>query len=171
MCPTGQLISALMVYPCTTQLCFASQDLEWHHISSFGMIEVGEDQGASNFDSCCTTSSPSSLLVLLIQQMKAILHAADISTPIRPFTSALASAERLHKEFQQQAQRERELNLPVAPHMDADEVAVWAKMEVQFIDYVAGPLWERMGQVSRAASLVYHKLQVFAYVNGACMYL
>lgn len=81
-------------------------------------------------------------------QMKAVLHAADISNPARPFDAALAAAERVHLEFQRQVRRERELGLPVAPHMVAEEPAVWAKMEVQFIDYVAGPLWERLGQVS-----------------------
>jgi hypothetical protein len=30
--------------------------------------------------------------------------------------------------------------------MEAPE-QTWAKMEVHFIDYVAGPLWERLAQV------------------------
>eukprot|EP00878_Enallax_costatus_P011773 GHUV01012289.1.p1 GENE.GHUV01012289.1~~GHUV01012289.1.p1 ORF type:complete len:856 (+),score=231.71 GHUV01012289.1:611-3178(+) len=79
--------------------------------------------------------------------MKAILHTADLGNFIRPFPAALAAAERVHTEFQRQVARELELGLPVSAHMAAQEPAVWAKMEVQFIDYVAGPLWDRLGQV------------------------
>jgi hypothetical protein len=49
-----------------------------------------------------------------------------------------------------QVNQEQQLGLPVAPHMGAGDAATWAKMEVQFIDYVAGPLWERLGQVRPA---------------------
>lgn len=80
-------------------------------------------------------------------QVKAVLHAADISNPIRPFPAALSSAQRVHSEFQRQVAHERQLELPVAPHMDATDPAVWAEMELQFIDYVVGPLWGRLGQV------------------------
>jgi hypothetical protein len=80
-------------------------------------------------------------------QVKALLHAADISNHVRPFQIALAHAERVQQEFRRQVACERALGLPVSPHMDAPE-QTWCKMEVQFIDYVAGPLWERLGQVS-----------------------
>jgi hypothetical protein len=82
-----------------------------------------------------------------VAQMKAILHAADISNPLRPWPGALASAERVHAEFQHQAAQERQQDLPVAPHMEASDPAVWARMEVEFIDYVVGPLWSRLSQV------------------------
>ncbi|KAF6255058.1 hypothetical protein COO60DRAFT_253735 [Scenedesmus sp. NREL 46B-D3] len=78
--------------------------------------------------------------------IKAILHAADISNPLRPWAGALAGAERVHAEFQQQAAQERQQELPVAPHMEASDPAVWARMEVEFIDYVVGPLWSRLSQ-------------------------
>ena len=79
--------------------------------------------------------------------MKAILHAADISNPLRPWQGALAAAERVHAEFAQQAAQQRLQQLPVAPHMEASDPAVWARMEVEFIDYVVGPLWSRLSQV------------------------
>jgi hypothetical protein len=31
--------------------------------------------------------------------------------------------------------------------MEASDPAVWARMEVEFIDYVVGPLWSRLSQV------------------------
>lgn len=81
-----------------------------------------------------------------VLQVKALLHAADISNHVRPFPIALAHAERVQTEFRRQVMRERALGLPISPHMDAPE-QTWCEMEVQFIDYVAGPLWERLGQV------------------------
>lgn len=81
------------------------------------------------------------------RQLRVVLHAADISNPIRPFPVALAYAQRVQTEFKRQAEQERTMSLPVAPHMDAPDAATWAKMEVQFIDYIASPLWERLGQV------------------------
>jgi len=83
---------------------------------------------------------------MLFPQVKALLHAADISNHIRPFPIALGHAERVQQEFRRQVAREHALGLPISPHMDAPE-QTWYKMEVQFIDYVAGPLWERLGQV------------------------
>lgn len=83
-------------------------------------------------------------------QVKALLHAADISNHVRPFPVALSHAERIQQEFRRQVARERALGLPVSPHMDAPE-QTWYKMEVQFIDYVAGPLWERLAQASGGA--------------------
>jgi hypothetical protein len=96
------------------------------------------------FNSCCMLSP------WRASQVKAILHAADISNPLRPWPGALAGAERVHAEFAQQAAQERLQQLPVAPHMEASEPAVWARMEVEFIDYVVGPLWSRLSQVGRA---------------------
>jgi len=37
--------------------------------------------------------------------------------------------------------------LPVAPHMDAVSDDAKLRMELNFIDYVVGPLWERLAQV------------------------
>lgn len=85
--------------------------------------------------------------VVPVFQVKALLHAADISNPIRPFSTAKALSERVHQEFAQQAEECRGLGLPVAPHMDVADSRTRAKMEVQFIDYVVGPLWERLAQV------------------------
>ncbi|GBG00359.1 cAMP phosphodiesterase [Raphidocelis subcapitata] len=77
---------------------------------------------------------------------KAILHAADIANPVRPFRTALVMAHRVHEEFALQAAAERRAGLPVTPHMEASSLADRARMEIQFLDYVAGPLWERLAQ-------------------------
>lgn len=89
-------------------------------------------------------------------QMRAILHAADIGNHIRPFPVALAAAGRVHSEFRRQVARERDQGLPVSPHMDCPEQA-WHKMEVSFIDYIAGPLWERLAQVKLPTTVVFFK--------------
>jgi hypothetical protein len=91
----------------------------------------------------------------LFLQVKALLHAADISNHVRPWHIALSHAERVQQEFRRQVARERSLGLPISPYMDAPD-QTWYKMEVQFIDYVAGPLWERLGQVRVGGERVTH---------------
>ena len=76
--------------------------------------------------------------------VKALLHAADISNGVRPFRAALAMVGRVHAEFARQAAAERREGLPVSPHMEAAGLEERASMEVQFLDYVAGPLWARL---------------------------
>ena len=98
----------------------------------------------------CTRDQLPLLSLHIVPQVKALLHAADISNHVRPFPVALSHAERIQQEFRRQVARERALGLPVSPHMDAPE-QTWYKMEVQFIDYVAGPLWERLAQASGGA--------------------
>ncbi len=83
-------------------------------------------------------------------QVKLLLHAADISNPVRPFRSAAQMAERVQSEFAAQVSEERLLGLPVAPHMDVADAFTRSKMEVHFIDYIVGPLWERLAQVGAA---------------------
>jgi hypothetical protein len=107
--------------------------------SSTRHVKVAGKQG-------CDQTPTTGRIWALVLQVKALLHAADISNHVRPFQIALAHAERVQQEFRRQVARERALGLPVSPHMDAPE-QTWCKMEVQFIDYVAGPLWERLGQV------------------------
>jgi len=65
------------------------------------------------------------------QQMKAVLHAADISNPVRPFGVALSMVNRVHEEFELQARAERGAGLPVTPHMDVSSMQDRAKMEVR----------------------------------------
>ena len=38
----------------------------------------------------------------------------------------------------------------MAPHMDATDELDQAQMEVNFIDYICAPLWERLAQVRAA---------------------
>lgn len=66
----------------------------------------------------------------LLPQMKALLHAADISNPVRPFRSALSSVNRVHAEFEMQAAAERAAGLPETPHMAETSIEDRANMEV-----------------------------------------
>lgn len=89
---------------------------------------------------------------------KAVLHAADISNPVRSFEVDLFMAERVQEEFKSgfsfqesnlkslldcriQTDREKELGLPVLPHMDIKNEAMKYQAEVNFINFIVTPLW------------------------------
>eukprot|EP00002_Diphylleia_rotans_P022144 TRINITY_DN4337_c0_g1_i3.p1 TRINITY_DN4337_c0_g1~~TRINITY_DN4337_c0_g1_i3.p1 ORF type:complete len:1502 (-),score=336.03 TRINITY_DN4337_c0_g1_i3:3170-7675(-) len=73
-----------------------------------------------------------------------ILHAADLSNPIRPPVISEKWARMLRDEFFAQTQKEKELQLPVTPFMVIEDDFTLAKNEVGFIDFVVRPLWEAL---------------------------
>ncbi|DBB04290.1 TPA: hypothetical protein ACH3X1_012787 [Trebouxia sp. C0004] len=77
--------------------------------------------------------------VLLV---KAVLHAADISNPVRPFHVNCVMSTSVHREFRAQVAEERLLGLIPALHMDAKDERVQCQLEINFIDCVVTPLWE-----------------------------
>lgn len=79
--------------------------------------------------------------------IKVMLHAADIGNPVLPFNINKAWSEKVHREFLAQAQEEQKLGIPSSPHMTAVDEAVRNKLEVNFIDYIVMPLWERLTEV------------------------
>jgi len=68
-----------------------------------------------------------------------LLHAADISNPTRPFSVSAHISMSAIKEFQQQAEAERELNLPVTPHMVMPTFESQCRGEVYFCLQIARP--------------------------------
>ncbi|KIY92160.1 high affinity cGMP-specific 3',5'-cyclicphosphodiesterase 9 [Monoraphidium neglectum] len=62
--------------------------------------------------------------------MKAVLHAADISNPVRPFGVALSLVDRVYDEFGRQVAEEKREGLPVTAHMEVPSFRDKAKMEV-----------------------------------------
>lgn len=118
---------------------------------------------------------------------KVILHAADISSACRPFPINCKLSKRVHKEFEQLAALERELDIPITFKIDPNNELMCAQvssqaaripeaqcthphkrhlalpffplnrpcllpssthqMEVNFLDYVVKPLWERVSEV------------------------
>lgn len=78
---------------------------------------------------------------------RTILHAADIANPVLPFAVNKVWSERVHVEFRAQVAEEQRLGIPSAPHMTATDEAVRNRLEVNFIDYVVAPLWQRLAEV------------------------
>ncbi|KAK9812543.1 hypothetical protein WJX73_007635 [Symbiochloris irregularis] len=85
-------------------------------------------------------ASPQDLVLLC----KAIVHAADISNPARPFPIHAAMAQRLHQELQAQAAEEQALGLSTAPHREARSQLVQCQAEACFIQAIALPLWRQL---------------------------
>lgn len=54
---------------------------------------------------------------------------------------------RVHAEFQSQVAEERELGLPVAPHMDATTPELQAHLDVNFINSIVHPLWHELAEL------------------------
>lgn len=79
---------------------------------------------------------------------KAILHAVDIGNVVRKFDVALLFSERIHKEFREQISEERRLGLPVSPHMDVSDNHGKVKMELNFMQLIAKPLWARLAEIA-----------------------
>jgi len=72
-----------------------------------------------------------------------ILHTADLSNPAREFDLATKWAQLLAQEFTNQTIVERELGLPVAPHMES---GFRPQNEIGFIGFFVLPLWTTMAE-------------------------
>ena len=92
---------------------------------------------------------------------KVVLHAADISNPVRSFDVDYFMSDRVQAEFKcaavpsgichrrrvisrNQTEKERELGLPVSAHMDIRTEAMKYQAEVNFIDFIVTPLWSTL---------------------------
>ena len=88
----------------------------------------------------------------------AILHAADISNPVRSFDVDYFMSERVQQEFKSvssllrshkrsisrnQTDKEKELGLPVMAHMDITSESMKYQAEVNFITFIVTPLWSK----------------------------
>jgi len=79
--------------------------------------------------------------------LKVLLHAADIGNAVRPFAVNDAMSKRVHREFQAQAEEEARLGLPVTFAVDSTNQKQCSQVELNFLDYVVMPLWERLAEV------------------------
>eukprot|EP00891_Asterochloris_glomerata_P009655 jgi/Astpho2/9655/gw1.00146.70.1_t len=79
--------------------------------------------------------------------IKAIIHAADISNPVRPFHVNCVLSSGVHREFRAQVAEELRLGLTPMPHMNAKDEHVQCSLEMNFIDCVVSPLWEHMTHI------------------------
>lgn len=71
------------------------------------------------------------------------LHAADISNPTKVPKTMLRWTERVMKEFWQQGDRERDLDLPISAFMDRRDPLV-PQCQIGFINVLVKPLYIEM---------------------------
>ena len=78
--------------------------------------------------------------------LNVILHAADISNPVKPLDNYGKWSDRVIKEFFEQGDVERELGLTVSPMMDSATVNL-AMSQINFIEFVVAPLYAVFGRL------------------------
>jgi CheY-like chemotaxis protein/HPt (histidine-containing phosphotransfer) domain-containing protein len=91
------------------------------------------------------------------QFMNMILKAADISNVVRPFDVAKKWAEVLIEEFCAQGDMEKKQNMPISPLMDRDNLDK-TKMQINFMDYIAGPLFKTIGEYITDFKVLHHNM-------------
>lgn len=75
----------------------------------------------------------------LLRLSRLMLHAADISNSVRPFSVSATFVDKLVREFTRQVEHEREQGLPVADFMVIPDVTKKAKGELYFLKSVSRP--------------------------------
>eukprot|EP00462_Mataza_sp_D1_P014194 CAMPEP_0175150198 /NCGR_PEP_ID=MMETSP0087-20121206/17727_1 /TAXON_ID=136419 /ORGANISM="Unknown Unknown, Strain D1" /LENGTH=662 /DNA_ID=CAMNT_0016436097 /DNA_START=44 /DNA_END=2032 /DNA_ORIENTATION=+ len=80
--------------------------------------------------------------------INSLIHTADLSGQVYPWTVATVWEERISKEFEAQAAMEEKHGLPVMPFMTGlQDIARRAKMQVNFIDFVLHPWWKGITRI------------------------
>jgi hypothetical protein len=74
---------------------------------------------------------------------RCLIHAADISNSVLKPELAHPWAYLVVQEFHNQANREKELGLPFAPHMEAspDDLKALASLQLGFGQFIVSPFW------------------------------
>ena len=75
-----------------------------------------------------------------------LLHAADISNPVKPRSVFAKWVDRVSTEFFLQGDAEKERSLPISPMMDRSNADI-PSMEVNFINFVVRPLYAALVSV------------------------
>lgn len=109
--------------------CILATDMSVH----FDLIEETKRKGVDNWK----------FAELKDQQLfgKIVLHAADLSNPVRPFHITKEWARRISIEFNDQYNREVELGMPTLAHMTSANEIVFCKNEKGFASFVVAPMW------------------------------
>ena len=90
----------------------------------------------------------------------AIMHSCDIGAQMYPVEVASEWAERLIREFNEQAKNERQRGIPVAPFRDAlHDLATVARLQLNFIDYIVAPLWSVMMAMFPEVEVLRHNME------------
>jgi len=75
--------------------------------------------------------------------LKALLHSADISNPVKKFNISKYWSYQLSEEFFKQGDKEKEMNMPISNFMNRAEPNV-PKMTSGFITYIVKPLYSKL---------------------------
>lgn len=89
---------------------------------------------------------------------KILLHAADLSNPVRPFHMTRKWAERISNEFNDQVSREEALGMPVLGFMKTPDEKAFCKNETGFAGFVVAPMWRAMALVYPALNFLVQQL-------------
>jgi hypothetical protein len=73
-----------------------------------------------------------------------MLHAADLSNPVRPFHLSKLWASRISEEFNRQVELEKAQNLPVLGFMITPDEKTLCKNEIGFASFVVAPMWRNL---------------------------
>jgi GAF domain-containing protein len=75
---------------------------------------------------------------------KLLVHAADLSNPVRPFHITKMWAKKISEEFNVQVAREQELGMPVLGFMMTPDDKALCKNETGFASFVVAPMWRSL---------------------------
>lgn len=75
---------------------------------------------------------------------KILLHASDLSNPVRPFHISTAWARNISEEFNRQVELETSLGLPVLGFMMTTDEKSFCKNELGFASFVVAPMWRNL---------------------------
>jgi GAF domain-containing protein/PAS domain-containing protein len=75
---------------------------------------------------------------------KIILHASDLSNPVRPFHISTSWARNISEEFNRQVALETSLGLPVLGFMMTADEKSFCKNELGFASFVVAPMWRNL---------------------------
>lgn len=105
------------------------------------MIQLQADTDQQIQKSCFGQSQEDRLLLLSM-----ILHAADISNPVRPITIASKWANMVTQEFFAQGDLEKSKGYPVSPMCDR-QATLLPETQVKFIDFIVAPFYNLMERI------------------------
>jgi len=104
----------------------------------------GASLGASQSAVASSPHAPLLLDILIDKDrftvIKSLLHAADISNPVKPFELSKKWSDMVVQEFFEQGEREKAEGLPLSPNMDR-QTTFQDELSLNFLDFIVGPFY------------------------------